>query len=387
MKKQVAIIGSGPAGLMAADVLASQNYKVCIYEKRKRAAWKLYVAGSSGLNITNSLDISTFLSHYTGPQEFWKKCLENFSPQDWIQFIEKKLGLGTFLGTSGRYFVETMHAAKLIRVWKKRLEDLGVQFFFDHECVDFKIKKTSEIELFFSNQFSHTYHSAYFALGGASWEKEFIKWPSMFISKGIQFTEFKASNTGYEVEWQEDFLKESEGKPLKNILFKSSRGERKGDLVVTSYGLEGTPIYFFGECGVVDIDLKPDLSEEEIYKKLSSSKENLSAMRRVKKYLNLCEASLSLLFHYASTKDLKELSHFIKNFPLRLKQPRPLSESISSQGGIAWSEVDEHLMLHKFPNVYCLGEMLDWDAPTGGFLIQACVSQGAWVTQNLSQFC
>ena len=381
MRRQIAIIGSGPAGLMAADVLASQNYEVRIYEKRKRAAWKLYIAGSSGLNITNNLDMQTFLSHYTGPHEFWKRCLINFSPHDWIQFIEKKLGLGTFLGTSGRYFLETMHAAKLIRVWKKRLEDLGVQFFFDHECVNFE-NQNSQVELFFSNKKSHLYSSVYFALGGASWEKTEIRWPSMFISKGISFSEFKASNTGYEVVWKEGFIKESEAKPLKNILLKSSKGERKGDLVVTSYGLEGTPVYFFGEIGMITLDLKPDLSEAEIYKKLSSSKENLSTIRRVKKYLNLCEASNSLIFHYTSTKDLRKLAHIIKNFPLEFKNPRPLSESISSKGGIAWSEVDEDLMLRKFPNVYCLGEMLDWDAPTGGFLIQACVSHGAWAVHN-----
>ena len=382
-----AVVGSGPAALMFADTLALAGIKVHIFEKRKGAAWKLFVAGSSGLNITNSLPLTPFAERYSEPHEFWEECLKVFGPKEWIQFIEKTLDLGTFLGTSGRYFVETMHAAKLVRNWKRRLESLGVQFLFDHECVDFSSKE-SRIELNFSSQDSQSFDAVCFALGGASWEAQEtpLRWPVLFTKKNIGFRAFTACNSGFELAWTEAFLKEAEGKPLKNISFYSSKGELRGDLIVTSYGLEGTPIYTLGEVGRVFLDLKPDLSEAVILKKLSTVKENLSPLRRINKVLNLGLATKALLFHFAGTdnlENLEKLVRILKRFPLELLRERPLTESISSKGGILWSELDESLMLKKHKNVYCIGEMLNWDAPTGGFLIQGCVSQGFWCAQKI----
>lgn len=384
---KLAVVGSGPSALMFADCLTVAGVDVSIFEKRKGAAWKLYVAGSSGLNITNSLSLTKFAERYSEPSEFWKNCLNNFGPQDWIQFIEKNLKLGTFLGTSGRYFVETMHAAKLVKNWRRRLESSGVKFHFDHECVDFS-QDASGIELKFRDQASQNFDAVCFALGGASWEAQEnpLRWPSMFTNKGIAFSPFSPSNTGYEVAWTPAFLKEAEGKPIKNIKFSSSRGELRGDLIVTSYGLEGTPVYTLGEVGQVFVDLKPDLSEEELLKKLKSIRENLSPIRRVYKMLNLSVAAKALIFYFAGDENLESLESIvkvIKTFPLKLLQERPLTESISSKGGILWSELDDSLMLKKQKNIYCIGEMLNWDAPTGGFLIQGCVSLGVWCAQKL----
>ncbi|MCX6131465.1 MAG: TIGR03862 family flavoprotein [Proteobacteria bacterium] len=390
-KLRIAVVGSGPAGLMAADVLASAGARVQIFEKRKGSSWKLFIAGSSGLNISNNLPFSNFASHYTGPADFWLRCLDAFSPQDWLDFIEKNLEIGTFLGTSGRYFVETMHAAKLVRQWRRRLEGLGVIFQFDRECIGFN-QKSAMWTLNFRQNITLDFDAICFCLGGGSWETEEdpLRWPKLFQDKNIGFENFTPSNTGYELAWSTDFLKEAEGLPLKNICLRSSRGERRGDLIITNYGIEGTPVYFTGEVGQVYLDLKPDLSIQAISQKLSKAKENLSPLRRAQKYLHLSPASLALLFHMAPAKFLQSipaLSEGIKNFPLELLRPRPLRESISSQGGILWSELDQGLMLKNYPGIYCAGEMIDWDAPTGGFLIQACVAQGAWAARHILYHC
>ncbi len=392
MSHHVAVIGSGPAGLMAAEALASAGCRVSIWEKRKGPAWKLYIAGGSGLNITHNLPLDAFAAHYTGPQDFWLSCLGAFDPQAWLAFIEKEIGIGTFLGTSQRYFVETMHAAKLVRAWRRRLESRGVRFMLDHPCTDFTPREDGRWNLWRDGQLAEdslSFDALCFCLGGGSYETEPLRWPALFSSKGIACEEILPSNTGYEVDWPLPFLKETEGQPLKNISLRSSRGERRGDLMITAYGLEGTPIYFLGEVGEVTIDLKPDLSLEAVIKKLGQSKENFSPLRRAQKQLGLCPAAKALLFHCADAEmkqDLSMMAAGIKEFRLRLKQPRPLSESISSRGGIAWSMLDQKLMFKSLPGVFAAGEMIAWDAPTGGFLIQACVSQGRWAAQGILSY-
>ncbi len=372
---------------MATDGLASAGHAVTLFEKRKGLSWKLYIAGGSGLNVSNSLPLDLFAKHYTGPAAHWQDCLKAFGPQAWLQFIEEKLGIGTFLGTSQRYFVETMHAALLVRNWKRRLEGLGVTITLNTPITDFR-RAAAGWELWREEQSQGTFDALVFALGGGSYEPaESLAWPAMFTSKGLVFKPFEPSNTGFEVAWPAAFLQEAEGQPIKNIRLISARGERKGDLVITQYGLEGTPIYFAGMSGLVHLDLKPDLTEEQIVQRLQKTRENLSPMRRAQKFLQLSPGSKALLFHKApaaAIRDVPGLAHVIKNFPLELERPRPLSESISASGGLAWENFDENLMLKSLPGVYCAGEMLDWDAPTGGFLIQACVAQGHWISDHLS---
>ncbi len=386
----LAVIGSGPAGLMAADQLAQAGYSVTLIEKRKALGWKLYIAGSSGLNISNALPLDVFAGHYTGPAKVWQRALQSFSPESWIRFIEEQLGLGTFLGTSGRYFVETMHAAKLLKLWRKRLESLGVSFSLGETLTSLRSQGSGGVELGFASGRREAFDACVLALGGGSYAsiEEPVLWPSLFLEHSLSCVPFSPSNTGYTLAWSAGFLAEADGKPLKNIELLTTKGSRRGDLVVTQYGLEGTPIYFLGEPGLAHLDLKPDLSLEEVQKRLQKSKENLSPLRRAKKYLNLCEASLALLFHESAPEarsDIEALAQQIKSFPLQLQEPRPLAESISSRGGVAWEELDENYMLKRLPHVYCLGEMIDWDAPTGGFLIQGCVSQAFDLANRLKE--
>jgi uncharacterized flavoprotein (TIGR03862 family) len=391
---KIAIVGSGPAGLMAATSLlrasnAASRFEIHLFEKRAGLGRKLLIAGSSGLNISHGLRPGEFASHYEGfSRGYWQTLFESYGQAEWVRFIEKDLGLETFLGTSNRYFVREMKASGLLKCWTEYLRHRGVHLHANSELVDFA-SDTAGITLKFKPlDTSKIFAKVIFALGGASWETETPAWAKLFADKEVEITPFTPSNVGYEVDWNEKFLAESEGKPLKKIELETSRGKKLGELVVTKYGLEGTPIYFCGIPGPAFLDLKPDLSAAEIFEKLSSIKENFSPVRRVKHYLALSEAAESLIFHHTATEtknDLAKLIAQIKRFPLRLKNPRPLSESISSRGGIALPAVDKNLQLIKFPNAYCIGEMLDWDAPTGGFLIQAAVSQGAQVGKLLSQ--
>lgn len=389
--KPIAIIGSGPAGLMAATVLSSKGYLVHVYEKKPGLGRKILIAGSSGLNVGFECTFNELLGNYTGPRTQWEQILKQFPPQDWLSFIHS-LGLDTFLGTSRRYFVRGMKGSSLLKAWVESLKAKGVEFFLNHECVDFQTLdegvrlnlKTPNDSIIQVKEFS----KVCFALGGGSWEKteKPLRWPSTFTSHGLKFTEFSSANSGFKVDWTEAFLKEAEGLPIKSIVFSSSKGSRAGEVVITEYGLEGTPVYALGETGEVWLDLKPALSELEILSKLGTSRENLSPIRRVKKFLNLSPAAFALIFHFSTPQeraDLKTLCKKIKKFPLLLKGKQPLEESISSLGGLNWDEVDSDLMLKKFPGVYIAGEMLDWHAPTGGFLIQGSVSQGFAAGQGI----
>jgi predicted flavoprotein YhiN len=220
-------------------------------------------------------------------------------------------------------------------------------------------------------------------LGGASYEptENPLHWPKIFTTKAIPFTPFTPSNVGYEVGWTPAFLKEAEGLPLKDIVLTTHKGKRQGELVITRYGIEGTPVYFVGTPGPALIDLKPGLTAEAVLGKLKAVKENLSPNRRIKKQLGLSPAAQALVFHLMprailEDRSLIQLAHTIKAFPIELLSPRPLEEAISSKGGVSMKALDERLMLKKYPGIFLAGEMLDWDAPTGGFLIQGCVTQG-----------
>jgi uncharacterized flavoprotein (TIGR03862 family) len=387
-KIRVGIIGSGPTGLMAAACLADRpEFRVDLFERRAGFGRKLLVAGSSGLNISHDLPLGDFAAHYSGwTQKFWADLLTDFGPKEWISFIEQKLGLETFVGTSHRYFVREMKASGLLASWRRHLEKGGVTFHGNSEFRNFS-PDGKGYRLDFSKGADSIYvDHIIFALGGGSWEDSPPTWPEVLKEKNIETRPFSAANVGRAVQWSGKFLMEAEGKPLKKIRFGNARGEKDGELVVTKYGLEGTPIYFHGEKGPAWIDLKPDLTRDAILLRLNAVRENLSPIRRVKQKLELCEASQALLFHHLPDEDRRDLETLvlrIKRFPIVLGESRPLSEAISSKGGVALGEVRDSLELNKFPGVYVGGEMLDWHAPTGGFLIQAAVSMGARIGKSL----
>jgi uncharacterized flavoprotein (TIGR03862 family) len=388
--RSVLVVGTGPAALMAATRLTSYpEIQVTLLEKRKAPGRKILIAGSSGLNITHELPVREFAAQYRGsaPDSFWLEVISQFSPQDWLHFLENQLGQETFLGTSRRYFVREMKASKMLRAWLEYLGKRGVRLRSGSEIVDIT---SGGVQLVTGEALQAD--ALVLALGGASYEPEEmpLRWVSLFERKGLRVETFQSSNAGYEVNWKKEFLAEAEGRPLKNVVLTTSRGVKRGELVVTRYGLEGTPVYTYGCAGVARLDLLPELSATEIRKKLLTVKENLSPLRRAKKKLGLSEAGLALLFHHCPKEALVSVDAFsevLKSFPLELVQVRPLTEAISSSGGIHFQELDaKALMLRKLPGVFCAGEMLDWDAPTGGFLIQGAVSTGYSAGESAARF-
>jgi uncharacterized flavoprotein (TIGR03862 family) len=387
--KTVAVVGAGPAGLMVATVLADAGFVVTVYDQAAQTGRKLFIAGASGLNVSTSLEGAELLARYSGPEGHWLTCLRGFSVKDWLDFIEK-LGLEWFQGTSARYFVRPMNAAPLVRAWRKYLQDRQTNFVVSEELVDFA-QDDSGITLKFKHGLSAKFDAVCLALGGGSYLESGDRpaWANVLKEKGIRVEEMKAANVGFEVKWSQAMLAEAEGKPLKNICLKTSLGERLGELVVTSYGLEGTPLYEMGNEGVAHLDLKPDLTCLEVEERLRQGKENLNPVRRMRKHLRLSPAIEALVFHHGDTdalKDVASLAKLLKKFPVVLERRRPMQEAISTSGGVKFSEVDEALMLKKFSGIFLAGEMLDWSAPTGGFLIQGCVSQGHFVGVNMARY-
>lgn len=383
MSLRVAIVGTGPAGLMAASTLTKAGVAVTLFEKNKGPGHKLLIAGGSGLNISNALPPQEFIAQYTG-NIGWMPLFEKFSVADWLHFIED-LGLETFEGTSGRYFVREMKASGLLRRWLDSLENSGAVFHYDAECTVCE-KSGKEIILHFGAKPAQAFDAVLFALGGGSWLRQEPRWPGLFEKFAVAVLPFKPANAGFNVAWHREFIAEAANKPLKNIEFCSALGRKKGDLMVTEYGLEGTPVYFYGQSGICSIDLKPDLTETEILQRFESVRENLSPIRRAAKKLHLEKTALALLYHEAPRDALSSntsLAKLIKAFPLTLAEPRPLGEAISSWGGISLDEIDADFQLRKIPGVFAAGEMLDWHAPTGGFLIQACVSQGVAAARGI----
>ena len=374
----MAVAGTGPAGLMAAQGAAEGGLRVAVFEKRPSAGRKLLIAGSSGLNVTFDLPLGEAESHFV-PADRMRPFLRAFPPAAWLSFVER-LGVKTFRGTSRRWFVEGMKTPPLLAAWMTSLRARGVTFTFERECCGFESREDG-VALRFTDGSRVEAAAAVLCLGGASWEKSPSSIPGIFERQGLTFEPFRASNAGFQVPWPAVLLAEAEGKPVKNVVLTSSRGSRAGDLVITAYGLEGTPVYAVGEVETVHIDLKPDLKLEQVVTRLRAPRENLSPMRRAKRTLKLGEGGLALLYHLApppAHTDIDALAAYVKALPVTLQARQPLEEAISSAGGLSWDELDDTLMLKRAPGIFAAGEMIDWDAPTGGFLVQGCVSSG-WV--------
>lgn len=374
------IVGAGPAGLMAAESFASKGFKVHIYDHKKAAGRKFLVAGHGGFNLTYSEGIDEFLLRYDAPQiKEIVRSFDNDRTREWLN----KLGVETFVGSSGKIFpVKGIKPIDVLEKWLSHLKKLGVKFHYSHRLIDFSDKKlvfqfkTEIVEL--------EYDRAVFAFGGKSWAKTGSDgtWVDLFTKKGIRVTELEPSNSGMEL--VEPF-KEISGKPLKNIRLFNELAERKGEIVFTDYGIEGAPVYFMNRYvrsqpfpQQLFVDLKPQSSQKEIEERLKKGKPT-----EVLKKLKMDGAKLFLLKTLDKENYInpEKLSKIIKAFPLSIKGFRPIDEVISTYGGVEWDELNTDLSLVKFPKIQCCGEMLNWDAPTGGYLLQGCFSSGTWVAR------
>jgi uncharacterized flavoprotein (TIGR03862 family) len=386
-KRSIAIIGGGPAGLYAAEVAAEQGASVTLYDAKPSVGRKFLVAGKSGLNLTNAAEFETFLAQYSGhnfPVEQWRKYLkafDNYHLSDWAA----KLGVETFAASSGKVFPFSKKAAPLLRAWVQRLRDLGVQFQMKHQWSDLQyLKDNIDLEFLVNEQRIHAQHDAVIlAMGGASWPQTGStgEWVSILEKHGVEVFPLESANCGWECEWTPQTLVQIEGKPLQNLHVSANGVTLTGELMITRYGLEGTPLYTLGpklrsmESPSIEIDFKPTFTEERLIAKMESARRNFYKEAGLRWKLN--ETACAIIQQwYGDFDNAAALAKVTKCCRIPLTQARPIQEAISSAGGVAWSSLDEHLMLKQLPKVYCAGEMIDWEAPTGGFLIQGCFITG-----------
>ncbi|MEQ8393493.1 MAG: TIGR03862 family flavoprotein [Thalassospira sp.] len=380
--KSAMIIGAGPAGLMAAERLAGDGYAVAIYEGMASAGRKFLMAGKSGLNITHSEDLETFLTRYGQSRECLEPHLRKFGPDQIRQWCTG-LGVETFVGSSGRVFPTAMKASPLLRAWLRRLEGLGCTIAYRHYWTgwddnDNAVFKTPNGEITAKSDIT------VLALGGGSWKRlgSDGKWMEILNKAGITCNPFKPANCGFDVNWTDHLIEKCAGSPVKPVTLTCGNQSVRGEFVISKNGIEGSAVYAISatlrdlwlETGdaTLTLDLIPDRDLTDVTTRLSKPRGKNSLGNHLRKSLGLDATKTALIFETTPRdilNDPAKLAMAIKDLPLKITKPRPLDEAISTAGGVAWEELDENFQLIKRPGTYCLGEMVDWEAPTGGYLL------------------
>lgn len=396
----VAIIGGGPAGLMAAEVLINAGLRVDVYEAMPTLGRKFLRAGLGGLNITHSETFTDFCSRYSDRQCHMQMFLDAFPP-DRLRHWVHGLGIETFVGSSGRVFPTEMKAAPLLRAWVHRLRAAGVQFHLNHRWLGFD----SEGMLRLANQteeFSLRPNCTILALGGASWPQlgSTGTWVPWLQERGVEVAPWLSANCGFDVSWSAHLREKFAGSPLKSVAltFKDLQGKsetRQGEILISEYGVEGSLIYAFsrplrdylnvhGEA-TFTLDLLPARSPERVLADLSRPQGSRSMSRHLQTCLGDNALKRALLYEVLSREQMADsaaLAKCIKALPITVRSTRPLAEAISTAGGVCFNSVDENLMLKALPGVFVCGEMIDWEAPTGGYLLSGCFATGKWAGQG-----
>jgi uncharacterized flavoprotein (TIGR03862 family) len=391
----VAIIGGGPSGLMAAEVLIKAGYKVDLYEVMPTVGRKFLMAGKGGMNISNDEPIDVFMSRYGSHRSYLKEAINRFSTVELRQWLYE-LGIETFVGSSGRVFPSDMKAAPLLRKWLSRLRSNGVNFHLRHQWIGWA--DGCNHKLIFNAQGGRVdvnVDAVILALGGASWPQlgSTGAWVSILEKQEVIIAPLQAANCGFDVIWSDYFGARYSGKPLKSISISSSIKEfdgcHKGELLITEYGLEGGVIYTLSSrlreeitlngYAMIYLDLIPCITKATAVNKITQDRGKQSMANHLRKQLGINGVKAGLLREIVIASDfsnVEQLCTLMKSLPIKLVAARPISEAISTAGGIEFTELDQNLMLVKKPGVFCTGEMLDWEAPTGGYLLTACLSLG-----------
>jgi uncharacterized flavoprotein (TIGR03862 family) len=389
--RKAAILGGGPAGLMAAETLARANIAVTIFERMPSLARKFLMAGRGGLNLTHSEDLGRFLTRYGAAEPHLRRALDAFPPER-LRAWSAELGQPTFIGTSGRVFPQAMKASPLLRAWLRRLDAMGVKVALRHRWTGWDdegalvfdapggvVRAMPDVTLL--------------ALGGASWPRLGSDggWAEVLAREGIAVSRLRPSNCGFQVAWSDHMRARFAGQPLKTIALSFAGSRVRGEAVITGGGLEGGAVYALspvlreaidqaGEA-VVTVDLLPDMDVDEVARRLSAPRGKQSLSNALRKTLSLSPAAIALAHETAKGK-LGALAPdtaaaFLKAVPVPLTGIAPIERAISTAGGVAFDQLDDAFMLKKRPGVFVAGEMLDWEAPTGGYLLQACFATGA----------
>ena len=382
----IIIIGAGPAGLMAAQRLAEAGNEVHVFDQNKAAARKFLVAGHGGFNLTHSEPITSFITKYDKQQiRHIVESFDNLQTIDWL----KSIGINTYIGSSGKIFpIKEIKPIQVLKAWLTKLDELGVKIFYEHRFIDFEKEKiTIEHK---GAILEHKFSKLILALGGGSWKKTGSdgNWISLLKHKNIKLAELEPANSGYETV---NNFEDLEGQVLKNIEVKYKKTSKKGEIVFTKYGLEGSPIYYMNRFTRKDgfpltlyIDLKPNLSETQIVNLLSDSGKTADILKN-KIHLNKTALILLKKVDKNTYTDPNLLAKIIKYYPIEVNNFRPIDEVISTTGGVNFDALSSTLELIRYQNVYCIGEMVDWEAPTGGYLLQACFSMGDYCAKQIIQ--
>jgi uncharacterized flavoprotein (TIGR03862 family) len=347
------------------------------------------------LNLTHSEPVENFPARYGDSSERWKKLLADFSPDD-LRAWAKDLGIETFIGTSGRVFPTTKQAAPLLRRWIERLRKQGVSFRPRYSLSGFSRTKNGEWDVeFITPQDAATLRTRVLilALGGASWPQTGSDgaWENLLKKAGIAVNRLEPANCGYEVDWAPQFLAQAEGLPLKNVIVRAGSESVSGELLITKYGVEGGALYQLGrvlrtmEEPKIEVDLKPTLTADQLAAKIRHAS-GAHLLEQATQAWRLGPVAVALLQIHAQFASPEELAAQVKVFTIPLVGPRPIEEAISTAGGVSWDELDGQLMLKRCPGIFCAGEMIDWDAPTGGYLIQGCFSTATRAARGAQKF-
>ena len=394
MKKSVSIIGGGPAALILAALLDCNKFKVTIYEKNKTLGRKFLVAGKGGFNLTHSEPINDLIARYT-PPHFLEKALLDFDNEDFRHWIDS-IGIPTYIGSSKRVYPESgIKPITVLNAILNVLDKQGVAIEYQQTWKGW----TNENDIVFNTDTTIKSDYTIFAMGGGSWKVTGSdgSWLNLFESESIPIFPFQSSNCAYRVNWPEDFILEHEGSPLKNIAISCLNKKQKGEAVITRFGLEGNAIYALSpqirqelesqQKATIFLDLKPTLRYEDLLQKIKKSTFKKTS-ETLQKEVKLSPAQIGLLKKYLSKETYLNpelLAQNIKKLSIEITDTSLLNDAISTTGGIQLSAVDENFQLKNKKSNYCIGEMLDWDAPTGGYLLQACFSMGMHLARHLNK--
>ncbi len=397
--KNIAIIGGGPSGLKAAEIIATAGHLVTIYDAMPTMGRKFLLAGRGGLNLTHSEPLEKFVTRYFEAANWLEPYIKAHDPQKLRQWCEE-LGQETFIGSSGRIFPKTMKASPLLRAWLKRLDELGVRFCtrhlwqgFDGENLVFSDANKKIIKV--------KADAILLALGGASWPHlgSDGSWVDILTKEGVKISELRPANCGFTTKWSDYLINNFAGTPLKSVAIKHKNCFHKGEMIITKQGIEGNAVYALSASlresirnegkAVLYIDFRPEMSAADLAKKLQNrDKKSLSNYLRKAQFPPVISALLNELI---PTNQLKEatpdmLANYLKNLPITLTATTDINRAISTAGGIKRESVDQNFMLKTKTGIFVAGEMLDWEAPTGGYLLQACFSTAVAAAKGILKF-
>ncbi|HEY0218423.1 MAG TPA: TIGR03862 family flavoprotein [Afipia sp.] len=402
-ERQVAIVGGGPAGLIAAETIAKAGVSVTVYDRMPSVARKFLLAGRGGLNLTHSEPLEKFLTRYGSAEPYLRAAIEAFPPQA-LRAWSDGLGQPTFVGSSGRVFPESFKASPLLRAWLRRLDGLGVCFAPRHHWVGWNESGALRFETP-NGERTVQADAVLLALGGASWPRlgSDGAWRNLLAARGIEVSKLLPANCGFHVAWSKVFHDKFEGQPMKTVALTFGSHTVRGDAIVTRNGIEGGGIYALSAPlrdaiiregkAMLHVNLRPDVSSSELAERLSSPRGKQSFSNFLRKVLTLPPVGIGLLQEAAIQAGISlaemspaSLTALVGAVPIPLTGLAAIEKAISTAGGVLSREVNPQFMLKKLPGIFVAGEMLDWEAPTGGYLLQASFATGAAAGHGIREF-